>query len=87
MEQQCVYVLRSERTGRYYIGSTNDVARRLERHNAGLVKSTRASRPWLLVYTEPQVSRTEARNREAQLKRWKSHRALSELIQRGPGFV
>ena len=30
-----VYVLRSEKTGRMYVGSTDDVDRRVTQHNAG----------------------------------------------------
>jgi putative endonuclease len=36
-----VYVLRSQITGRLYIGSTSDVKRRLDEHNAGLNRSTK----------------------------------------------
>ena len=32
-----VYVLESERTGRFYKGCTNDITRRLSEHNAGSV--------------------------------------------------
>ena len=35
-----VYVLKSERTGRYYVGIAEDVAFRLTEHNSGKVDST-----------------------------------------------
>ena len=37
-----VYVLRSQRDGGLYIGLTQDVARRLQQHNVGHERSTRA---------------------------------------------
>jgi hypothetical protein len=42
-----VYILRSEDTGRYYTGSTEDIDKRVIDHNGGRVESTRAYRPWL----------------------------------------
>jgi hypothetical protein len=38
------YVLESESSGRLYIGQTNNVEDRLERHNSGINISTRKSR-------------------------------------------
>ena len=36
-----VYVLKNNKTGRHYIGSTNDLVRRLLEHNRGHTRSTR----------------------------------------------
>ncbi len=63
-----VYVLRSETTGRRYTGSCHDVAVRLREHNAGQSKSTRASRPWVLIHTEEFTTRAQAVRRELYLK-------------------
>lgn len=42
-----VYVIDSQsHPGRYYIGFTENVACRLQHHNAGAVPSTKAYRPW-----------------------------------------
>ncbi|MBM3941907.1 MAG: GIY-YIG nuclease family protein [SAR202 cluster bacterium] len=65
------YVLQSQRNGRYYIGSTENVAQRLARHNQGLVKSTRSWRPWAVVHVEEFGNLAEARRREYQIKAWK----------------
>ncbi|MBI2871577.1 MAG: GIY-YIG nuclease family protein [Chloroflexi bacterium] len=64
--------MRSEQSGRYYVGSTKDIAQRLAQHNAGMMKATRQSRPWRLVYIEPSDTLSAARRREAQIKSWKS---------------
>ncbi|MFA5336761.1 MAG: GIY-YIG nuclease family protein [Candidatus Omnitrophota bacterium] len=63
-----VYVLKSKKDQNLYIGSTNDLERRLNEHNAGLVFSTKTRVPFDLVYYEAYKSETDARNREKNLK-------------------
>jgi putative endonuclease len=63
-----VYVLRSISTGRHYIGSTADVARRLDEHNTRNGRWTSTHKPWALVTVEEFETRSEARSREAHLK-------------------
>ena len=63
-----VYVLRSISAGRHYIGSTADVARRLNEHNTQNGRWTSAYKPWVLVATEEFETRSQARKREAYLK-------------------
>jgi len=46
------YILFSEKLNRYYIGSTHNISQRLKRHNGGATKSTKAGRPWKVVYSE-----------------------------------
>lgn len=55
-----VYFLVSKKNNDLYIGSTEDVANRLNRHNCGKVKSTKAYRPWELLGYEECSSRSEA---------------------------
>lgn len=63
-----VYALVSPHGGRIYVGMTTDIHRRLTEHNVGGVSSTKAYRPWSLLYSETVVGRAEARVREKQLK-------------------
>ncbi len=79
--QAFVYILKSARNGRYYIGCTRDLEQRLSTHNAGRVKATRYLTPWLLLYAEQWPDATAARKREARLKRLKSRKALEALIE------
>jgi len=78
-----VYLPQSEKSGRYYVGCTEDVARRLAQHNAGMSKATRELRPWRLVHTEKYQTLAEARRREAQLKPWKN----PEYMRRALGLT
>nr|QBM02546.1 hypothetical protein [uncultured archaeon] len=51
-----------------YIGSTNDLKRRIIEHNRGKVESTRNKKPYKLVYYEAYVEESDARRREKMLK-------------------
>ena len=79
-----VYILQSESTGRYYVGSTNDLERRLTEHKRAHCLATRGRGPWKLVYQEFYSTLIEARRREWQLKSWKSAKKITELTG-GPG--
>lgn len=75
-----IYILLSEPSGKFYIGSTGNLDDRLVRHNSGRSKSTKSGIPWRLVYTEQFETRSEAYRREMELKSWKSHDRISQLI-------
>lgn len=64
-----VYIIQSQTTGRLYIGSSENVPKRVLAHNVGDVRSTKAYRPWKLVQTESFDTKKEARRREIQLKK------------------
>jgi len=63
-----VYVLKSLKDSNTYIGSTNDLKRRIAEHKKGSVQSTKARLPLELVYYEAYKSNKDARLREAKLK-------------------
>ena len=77
-----VYILRSQKNNRYYIGCTEDLVNRLQKHNNGYVLSTKAYRLWEMLYTETYNTLKEARHRERQLKSWKSRERLEKLIEK-----
>jgi putative endonuclease len=63
-----VYVLRSSKTGRRYVGSCEDLGDRLRRHNAGESKATKHGIPWTLLHAEPCESRSAAIMKERYYK-------------------
>ena len=63
-----VYVIRSSKDNRYYVGISSDVEQRLKDHNAGRAKSTKGYRPWVLIHKEIHPTRLAARKREVYLK-------------------
>ncbi len=63
-----VYILKSKKDGKLYIGYTNDLKRRVEEHNSGKNISTKSRRPFELVYYEAYKSDDDAKHREDMLK-------------------
>ncbi len=63
-----VYLLKSEVDKKLYIGSTNDLKKRLIEHNEGKVSSTKHRKPFALVYYEAYKIESDARLREKSLK-------------------
>ena len=80
-----VYVLQSETTGRFYVGSTDDVERRLSEHMRGHSPATRGRGPWKLVLKEEFETLREARRRELEIKRWKSAKMIQALVRDSVG--
>jgi putative endonuclease len=73
-------MLKSLKSGKYYIGYTNDLNNRLESHNSGVNKATKPYTPWELVYYEAYRTKDAALMREKILK---NHgRTLSALKAR-----
>ena len=74
-------------SGKYYIGQTNDIHKRLIRHQTGQVRSTKHFRPVQLLYTEKFTTRSESMIREKYLKSLKSHVALHTIIHSDDGPI
>ena len=64
-----VYLIKSNIDDSLYIGQTENIKERLERHNNGFVVSTKNKRPWSLVGVEEYQTRELARWREYKLKK------------------
>ncbi len=71
-----VYVLGSTRPSGHltYVGWTNDVGKRLARHNAGRGARSTRGRQWILLHSEQLPTRREAMSREWHLKRDRTFR-------------
>ncbi len=80
-----LYILQSQTSGRYYVGSTNDLPRRLSEHSPSHSPATQGCGPWKLIYTETFPTLLEARRRERQIKSWKSAKKIDALIVSGVG--
>jgi len=74
-----VYVLKSLKSGRRYVGLTGDVERRLGEHNAGRSRSTCRELPWRLIYEESFSDYASGREREKYLKSSAGRRFLKDL--------
>jgi putative endonuclease len=75
-----VYVVKS-REGRYYIGSTENVEKRIRQHNSkGNRGWTNRFHDWVEVYREEYKTRLEARRRERELKKMRGTKKYKELL-------
>ena len=75
-----VYILQSEKDESFYIGSTENPERRLEKHNLPHSGYTGRKQPWKIVYIEEYNSKTEAQKRENYIKKMKSKDYILKLI-------
>jgi len=82
-----VYILECA-DGSYYVGTTQDLARRIEEHRTGVIPKayTASRRPVHLVWSQDFPTHDEAFNWERRLKGW-SHAKKSALISSGPEGV
>jgi len=75
-----VYLIKSKKDNKLYIGLTNDLRKRFSEHNQGLNQSTKYRRPFELIYYEAYKSSKDARIREIRLKKFKN--SYAELKKR-----
>ena len=83
-----VYAVRSESTGKIYIGQTNNLLERIKRHNGELFSKdgsyTKVNKgPWTLFYKEEVMSRAAALIRERQLKSQKGREFIRSIVLGG----
>ncbi|QQS37862.1 MAG: GIY-YIG nuclease family protein [Ignavibacteriales bacterium] len=74
-----VYVLKSLKDQKRYIGMTSELTRRIDEHNFGKVKSTRNRRQFILFYTEEFNTKEEATAREKFFKTGKGREFLNSI--------
>jgi len=81
MKQQGVYILQSLKNGRFYIGSTGYIDKRVIQHNRGQVKATRFMVPLKLKAFIPCDNMAEARKAEYRLKQYKRKDVIERVIK------
>jgi len=74
------YILYSQQLNKSYIGSCDNIEKRLHRHNKGHTKFTKTGLPWTLVYAEQFQTRADAFKREQKIKKKKSKAYIEKLI-------
>lgn len=65
---QYVYIIKSKKDGKNYVGYTKNLKLRFEQHQKGLVVATKNRRPLILIYYEACISQQDATHREKYLK-------------------
>ncbi|MDP2683799.1 MAG: GIY-YIG nuclease family protein [bacterium] len=82
MNKSTVYLLLSLKDNRTYLGSTDNLTRRLKEHKDGKVFATKYRRPLKLFYKEEFKTTEEARKRERYYKTSAGRKKLKEIINR-----
>ena len=75
------YVLQSIKDVKFYTGFTKGLKLRFERHNKGLVESTKDRRPLKLIYYEACLSQEDATKREKYLKSYLGKQFLHNRLK------
>ena len=78
-----VYILKSIKTSKHYIGCTSNLRERVKQHNTGQNKSTKKDAPWLLLCYRRFDSQEEAYQHEKQVKSYKGGNAFKKIISGG----
>ncbi len=76
----CVYILKSLKDANLYVGTTDNLERRLKEHNNGKSKSTKLRRPFKLVRKEEYKTLSEARKREWYFKNHPTGQQLKKKL-------
>ncbi len=74
-----IYAIKSTVTNLVYVGFTEDIEERLNRHNSGTVKSTRPFKPFHLIHVELADTRLKARLLEKYFKSGYGKETLREI--------
>jgi putative endonuclease len=76
-----VYILFSATKNKYYIGYTGDsLEERIRKHNTNHKGFTGGIGDWKLMFSENFDLKSEAMQREKQIKNWKSRKLIEKLI-------
>ena len=78
-----VYILKSLRDSRYYIGSTANLEQRIKHHFAGYTPSTNRFGKLELVFAQEYKYLEEARRIERKLKKLKRQDYIERIISEG----
>ena len=76
-----VYVWQSLKNGTFYTGMSKGLERRLEEHNNGNSRYTKAYLPWKIIYFEEHKDWEESRKREKYLKSAAGKKWLTKKLE------
>jgi len=74
------YIIYSKTLNKYYVGSCQDINKRIDDHLNSRSKFTKSAKDWEIKYFETFLTRSEACKRELQIKKMKSRKYIEDLI-------
>lgn len=78
-----IYILQSDKNGKYYIGSTTDLKRRIRQHQLGHTHTTKRLGKLKLVFSQDVKSLKIAREAERRIKNWKRRDFIDKIVKEG----
>lgn len=81
--KNCVYILRSRQSGKFYIGSTANLQEHLKHHKRGFTHTTKRFGEFDLVFYQEFESLIKARKVESKIKSWKRKDFIEKIIKDG----
>jgi len=76
-----VYILKSLKDLKLYIGRTDNLKRRVGEHHLGKVSSTKNRRPLLLIFYEAFLGKGDSVRRERYFKTSKGKSSLKQMLR------
>jgi putative endonuclease len=77
-----LYILYSSSLDQYYVGHTENLSDRIFRHNNSGSKSTKKANDWIIKHREEFETRSEAMQRELEIKNKKSRKYIELLFKK-----
>ncbi|MGB8658541.1 MAG: GIY-YIG nuclease family protein [Candidatus Zixiibacteriota bacterium] len=77
-----VYVLKSQKDKKFYIGYTHNLRQRFKEHQEGIVTSTKPRAPLDLIFCEAYRNRYDAMRREKYFKTSKGKTTLKQMLKK-----
>lgn len=75
------YILINKDRNKTYAGHTNNLERRLQEHNSGLVASTKHYKPYQFLYSESHDSLDKAKKREKYFKNYRGRQKIKQFVE------
>ena len=77
-----LYILQSEK-GTFYVGSTDNLERRIKQHLKGHTQTTKNRKINIIVFKQEFPTLIDARRAEKKIKKWKRKDYIEKIIQDG----
>lgn len=77
-----VYILKSD-AGTFYVGSTNNLERRIGQHLSGHTQTTKNRKIDTLVFSQEFPTLIKARRMERRIKSWKRKDYIEKIVNEG----